>query len=72
VNVVHDGFPVRLRRLRAREGKSQVLLSQLCGLPNSSIRRYERGEAKPNMDSLIAIADYFRVSIDYLVGRTNY
>lgn len=70
--MVHDGFPVRLRRLRVWEGKSQVLLSQLCGLPNSSIRRYERGEAKPNMDSLIAIADYFRVSIDYLVGRTNY
>lgn len=70
--MVHDGFPVRLRRLRVQKGKSRVLLSQLCGLPNSSIRRYERGEAKPNMDSLIAIADYFQVSIDYLVGRTNY
>jgi len=70
--VTHDGFPARLQGLREREGKSRVMLSQLCGLPNSSIRRYERGEAKPNMDSLVAIADYFRVSIDYLVGRTNY
>lgn len=67
-----DEFPARLRRLREREGKSRVVLSQLCGLPDSSIRRYERGDAKPTMDSLVAIADHFCVSIDYLVGRTNY
>lgn len=65
-------FPVRLRRLREREGKSRVVLSQLCGLPDTAIRRYERGEVKPNLDSIIAIADYFRVSVDYLLGRTNY
>lgn len=65
-------FPKRLQQLREREGKSRVVLSQLCGLPDGSIRKYERGETKPNMDNLIAIADYFRVSIDYLVGRTNY
>lgn len=65
-------FPKRLQKLREREHKSRVVLSQLCGLPDSSIRRYERGEVKPNIDSLVAIADYFHVSIDYLVGRTNY
>lgn len=69
---MENEFPSRLRRLREREGKSRVVLSQLCGLPDSSIRRYERGEIKPNVDSLIAIADYFRVSVDYLLGRTNY
>lgn len=65
-------FPERLRRLREREGKSRIVISQLCGLPDSAIRRYERGEIKPNVDSLIAIADYFGVSVDYLLGRTNY
>ena len=65
-------FPKRLQRLREREGKSRVVLSQLCGLPDSSIRRYERGEIKPGMDALVAIADYFNVSVDYLLGRTNY
>lgn len=65
-------FPSRLRRLREREGKSRVVISQLCGLPNGAIRKYERGEISPNIDSLIAIADYFRVSTDYLLGRTNY
>ena len=67
-----EQFPERLRRLREREGKSRVVLSQLCGLPDSSIRRYERGEIKPGMDALVAIADYFNVSVDYLLGRTNY
>lgn len=65
-------FPDRLRRLREREGMSRLVLSQLCGLPDGSIRRYERGETKPNVESLIAIADYFHVSTDYLLGRTNY
>lgn len=65
-------FPQRLRKLREREGKSRVVLSQLCGLPNGAIRKYERGEISPNIDSLVAIADYFHVSTDYLLGRTNY
>lgn len=65
-------FPTRLRRLREREGKSRVVLSQLCGLPDTAIRRYERGEVKPNLESIIAIADYFHVSVDYLLGRKNY
>lgn len=70
--IAANDFSARLQRLREREGKSRVVLSQLCGLPDSSIRRYERGEIKPNVDSLIAIADYFNVSVDYLLGRTNY
>lgn len=66
-----EEFAQRLRRLRERQGKSRVVLSQLCGLPSTAIRRYERGECKPTLDSLIAIADYFGVSIDYLLGREN-
>lgn len=65
-------FPDRLRKLREREGKSRIVLSQLCGLPDGAVRKYERREAKPNIDSLVAIADHFNVSTDYLLGRTNY
>lgn len=67
-----EEFPGRLRRLREKEHKSRIVLSQLCGLPDSAIRRYERGETKPTVESLVAIADYFHVSVDYLIGRTNY
>lgn len=65
-------FPRRLRELRERQSKSRRTISELCGLHPDAIRRYERGESKPDVDSLEAIADYFKVSVDYLLGRTNY
>lgn len=67
-----DEFPRRLQKLRERQRKSRKVVSELCGLHSDAIRRYERGEARPDMDALVAIANYFGVSIDYLVGRTNY
>lgn len=65
-------FPGRLQRLREQQHKSRVVVSELCGLPSDAVRRYERGEATPTMDSLIKLADYFEVSLDYLTGRTNF
>ena len=38
----------------------------------NTIKRYEMGTQKPSMDALISIADYFGVSIDYLLGRSDY
>lgn len=67
-----DQFPMRLRALRESEGKSRLVLSQLCGLSDGAIRKYERGEAIPTVESLVSIADHFKVSTDYLLGRTNY
>ena len=69
---VESNFPERLQRLRERERKSRKVLSELCGLAPDSIRKYERNERKPSMEALIAIADYFEVSLDYLVGRQNF
>lgn len=67
-NVGKSIFSQRLEELRLKQGKSCVVISELCGLHPDAIRRYEHGEAEPGMKSLIAIADYFQVSIDYLVG----
>lgn len=67
-----DVFPERLQRLREQQHKSRIVISELCGLPPDAVRRYERGEAKPTMEALIKIADYFEVPLDYLVGRVNY
>lgn len=64
-------FRERLQSLRERRRISRKVLSELCGLHPDAVRRYERGEAKPDMESLIAIAEFFEVSIDYLVGRTT-
>ncbi len=67
-------FPERLRKLREERKpiKSMAVVSELCGLPRGAVRKYERGEAKPNMSALIALADYYEVSLDYLTGRAKY
>jgi transcriptional regulator with XRE-family HTH domain len=67
-----DLFRERLQKLREERRKSRVVVSQLCGLQNDAVRRYERGESKPSMEALVALADFFEVSLDYLTGRANY
>ena len=67
-----DGFPARLQKLREQRRISRKTLSELCGLHPDAVRLYERGEAEPSVVSLVALADYFGVSTDYLLGRTKY
>jgi transcriptional regulator with XRE-family HTH domain len=62
-------FSHRLQELRERKRISRKVLSELCGLNSDAVRRYERGEAEPTLHSLVAIAEYFEVSVDYLIGR---
>ena len=62
-------FQRRLQTLRERKRISRRVLSELCGLAPDAVRRYERGEAEPTMASLILLADYFDVPVDYLIGR---
>lgn len=62
-------FPIRLRKMRERNEMKRCVLSELCGLNRNSIKRYEEGTAKPTIDAAIAIADYFGVSVDFLLGR---
>lgn len=65
-------FPERLRRLRERNRLKRCVLSELCGLNRNAVRRYELGEAEPTLSTLESIADYFEVSVDYLIGRSDY
>lgn len=62
-------FPRKLQYLRERRGISRHVLSELCGLSKNMIARYERGEQEPTMASLVALADFFEVSVDYLICR---
>lgn len=64
-------FRQRLQQLREKKRISRKVLSELCGLSSDAVRRYERGEVEPTLHSLVAIAEYFEVSVDYLVGRCD-
>lgn len=61
----------RLKELREAKHLSQVRLAMDLNLSQNSISRYENMEREAGYETLIMIADYFHVSLDYLLGRTN-
>lgn len=62
---------MRLKELRKRKGISQLRLATELNTTQNTISRYETGEREPGIAELIKIADYFHVSVDYLIGRTE-
>lgn len=64
-------FSERIKLLREERGLTQSALGEIIGVKRFSIYSYEKGRACPDMRGLIALADYFNVSMDYLAGRTD-
>ena len=62
---------MRLKQLRKERGVSQIKLAIDLDTSQNSISRYETGERQADYAMLIKIADYFDVSIDYLLERTS-
>lgn len=65
-------FAERLRELRKKNGLTQEQLARLIGVERSSIGKYEGKQGiVPSDDVKLRIAEYFHVSIDYLIGNTD-
>lgn len=64
-------FKKRLRELRIHVGLTQESLGSKLGFEDSTISQYETGKREPDFNTTKKIADYFQVSIDYLLGRTD-
>jgi len=71
VSNMGNEFKHRLKELRKQKNLSQDQLSGALDIPSSSLRRYETRGELPKRERLELIADYFSVSIDYLLGRTD-
>jgi transcriptional regulator with XRE-family HTH domain len=65
-------FPERLKALRIKKGLSQVSLADELDKSKQVICNYETGQRSPDLQTVIEIADYFGVSIDFLFGKTDY
>lgn len=64
-------FGERLKELRASRDITQTDLAKILKVGTSNIGNYERGFSNPSIDKLIALTDYFNVSADYLLGRSD-
>ena len=62
---------MRLKQIRKAKGISQLKLAMDLNTNQNSISRYETGEREPGIRELISLADYFNVSVDYLLERTD-
>lgn len=62
---------MRMKEIRKARGISQLRMAMDLNMAQNTISRYETGEREPGITELVKIADYFRVSVDYLLGRTD-
>ena len=64
-------FSERLRLLRSNHKLTSKQVYEAIGISQATYYRYETGEREPNCQVLIALSDFFNVSIDYLSGRID-
>lgn len=60
-----------LKALREKKGLSQLQLALKLGINQNTVSRYENCQREADYQTLIIFADFFDVSIDYLIGRTD-
>ena len=64
-------FALRLKELRKERKIMSKSMAELLNITPRNYRRYEKGEIDPPTSKTMFLADYFDVSVDYLLGRTD-
>lgn len=65
-------FEKRLRALREEQGfQSQQALADALGVAQSTVANWECGRREPNYETTLKLADFFQVTVDYLMGRSD-
>lgn len=62
----------RIAEMREEKGWTQEELSAAIGISRASLSHYEKDRRKPNLETLMRLADIFHVSIDHIIGRRNH
>lgn len=65
-------FAQRLKELREYYSMTQSKVAECLNFSSSAISNYECGAREPGIEELVLLADFFQVSLDYLVGRIDY
>lgn len=61
----------RLKELRLSKNLRQEDLGKLFGATKSAVSMWESGKREPDKETFLAMAEYFNVSVDYLMGRDD-
>lgn len=68
---INKGFMRRIKQLRSETGLNGEDFGKIFGVSKVTIHRWEIGTNFPNQDLMLKLCDYFNVSLDYLMGRTD-
>ncbi len=66
-----DIMQTRLKELRKKRGYTQIALQMHTGIEQALLSKFENGERIPPTETLLKLADFYNVSIDYILCRTN-
>ncbi len=64
-------FKERLKELRLEKGLSQQELGKVVNMSKMAISHWESGHSEPSILQLVVLSDFFGVTVDYLVGKTD-
>lgn len=62
---------ITLKNLRVSNKKTQKEVADFLGIDRTTYVKYEKGQTEPNINNLKKLADYFNVTTDYLIGKSN-
>lgn len=65
-------FDERLKALRKEKDLNQSQLAKAVNVTQRKISYWETGQLEPDLESLWKLSDYFNVTVDYLIGKTDY
>ncbi len=65
-------FGSKLKELRLEKGLTQRALGEALGFCNQTVSFWESGQREPDLDALVKVAKYFDISVDYLLGNSEY
>ena len=68
---MRDVLAKRLKQCRTEKGLTQNEVAIFCDITEKTYRNYELNRREPKLEILLRIADFYHVSLDYLVGRTD-
>lgn len=64
-------FMNRLKELRTEKGISQQDVGKLVNMSKMAISHWEKGHSEPSIAQLIRLSEFFDVTVDYLIGKTD-